>query len=125
MPVPVWGTAKPGENVTVSFDGQSVSAKADAAGQWMVKLAPMKASKTGRDMVIRGENTLTLKDVLVGEVWLCSGQSNMADSFNRNKGKVIDPGVLQEAAAGIRFFTPGYKKPGTGVWNVLSEQTST
>ena len=123
LPVPVWGTAKPGENVTVSFDGQSVSAKADTTGQWMVKLAPMKASKTGREMVIRGENTLPLKDVLVGEVWLCSGQSNMADSFNRNKGKLIDPGVLQEAASGIRFFTPGYKKPGTGVWNVLSEQT--
>lgn len=73
--VPVWGKASPGENVRVEFAGQKLSAKADAKGAWRVELSPMKASKTPRTMKING---LEIKDVLVGEVWLASGQSNMA-----------------------------------------------
>lgn len=78
MEVPVWGKAAPGEEVTVSFAGQSVSAKAGEDGKWMVKLAPMKESSENRTLEVSGkENKLSVANVLVGEVWLCSGQSNM------------------------------------------------
>lgn len=75
--VPVWGTAIPGEVITVSFDKQSKSAIADQDGQWMIQLNPMDASSEGRDMVIIGKESKVISDVLVGEVWICSGQSNM------------------------------------------------
>src|SRR5688572_2462016 len=75
--VPVWGRADPGEQVTVEFRGQSVATTADAAGSWQVRLQPMQASAEPATLVVRGKNTLTLSDVLTGEVWLASGQSNM------------------------------------------------
>lgn len=75
-PVPVWGTAKDGEKVTVKFQGQSVSTTAKD-GKWQVRLQPLKTSKKPSAMTISGENTVTVDNVLVGEVWVCSGQSNM------------------------------------------------
>lgn len=75
--VPVWGTADTGEKITVTFAGQSATTTAQD-GRWMVRLKPMKASATPRALTISGTNTITLDDILVGEVWLCSGQSNMA-----------------------------------------------
>jgi sialate O-acetylesterase len=79
MPVPVWGSANPGEEVTVAFAGQKMSTTADVRGAWMVKLDAMDASADGREMEVTGKaNSVTFKDVLVGEVWLGSGQSNMA-----------------------------------------------
>lgn len=75
--VPVWGTAAPGEKITVAFAGQNKTTVADSSGKWSVKLNAMKASFTPREMTIRGSNTIVLKNILVGEVWLCSGQSNM------------------------------------------------
>ena len=80
MPVPVWGWAEPGETVTVKFAGATVSAKADDQGRWMVKLPAMAPEAKGREMVVSGSSTVKFGDVLVGEVWLCSGQSNMAMS---------------------------------------------
>jgi len=77
MPVPVWGTGNPGEAVKVTFQSQTRETKADAGGKWMVKLDPLSASTQGLDLTVQGENTLKLDDVLVGEVWICSGQSNM------------------------------------------------
>lgn len=77
MPVPVWGWAEPGEEVTVTFGKQKQTAKADDKGQWEVKLSALSASATPDELTITGKNTVTLKDVLVGEVWICSGQSNM------------------------------------------------
>lgn len=75
---PVWGWADPGAKVEVSFDGQSVSATADSNGAWMAKLSPMKANAKGQTMTITsGGETLTLDNVLVGEVWVAAGQSNM------------------------------------------------
>lgn len=77
LPVPVWGHATPGEIVSVRFAGQAHRVKADASGFWRIALDPLRASTTPRNLVIRGDNTVVLHDVLVGEVWLCSGQSNM------------------------------------------------
>lgn len=75
--VPVWGTASPGEKISVAFAGQNKTTVADNAGKWSVKLSSMKASFTPREMTIKGTNTIVLKNILVGEVWFCSGQSNM------------------------------------------------
>jgi len=72
----VWGWAEPGEEVTVTINGQSHSAKASGDGSWHVLLDPMPAGGPAT-MSIKGKNTITLEDVLVGEVWICSGQSNM------------------------------------------------
>ncbi|MDD4992612.1 MAG: sialate O-acetylesterase [Paludibacter sp.] len=83
-PVPVWGTAAKGEKVTVTFGGQTKTTVANDSGRWDVKLSPMKASETPREMVIKGQNTIVLKNILVGEVWLCSGQSNMEYAMRKN-----------------------------------------
>jgi sialate O-acetylesterase len=77
IPVAVYGTAEPGEKVTVAFAGQTQSATADKDGAWCVKLAAMKANTTPAVMTVSGKNKLTLGDVVVGDVWICSGQSNM------------------------------------------------
>ncbi|HAL04197.1 MAG TPA: 9-O-acetylesterase, partial [Verrucomicrobiales bacterium] len=75
--LPVWGWAEPGEAVTVAVAGQTKSTKANKKGAWQVRLKPLKASKTPVPFSVKGKNTIEYKDVLVGEVWLCSGQSNM------------------------------------------------
>jgi sialate O-acetylesterase len=75
--VPIWGTADAGEKVTVTFGKKSKTAVADANGKWRVDLDPMTASFTPQTMTIAGKNKVELKDVLVGEVWLVAGQSNM------------------------------------------------
>lgn len=95
MRLPLWGTATPGERVTVSFRGQEKSTTADPHGKWLVKLDPLKAG--GPDTLkVAGANTITLEDVLVGEVWVGSGQSNMDMAvFSYMKGDA----VLAAAAA--------------------------
>ncbi|RZK62288.1 MAG: sialate O-acetylesterase [Hymenobacter sp.] len=75
-PVPVWGWAAPGEPVVVSFRGHDYLATPDAAGRWQVALPAMSAGGP-YTLVVKGENTITLDDVLVGDVWLAAGQSNM------------------------------------------------
>lgn len=80
MPLPVWGTADAGETVTITFAGQSRQATADDHGRWMVHLDPLSASAEARVLSVVGKDAtspLQVKDVLVGEVWFCSGQSNM------------------------------------------------
>ena len=74
MHVPIWGKASPGETVKVEVAGQSLAAKAGDDGKWRVDLAPMEASSEGRALKI---GDVEVKDVLVGEVWFASGQSNM------------------------------------------------
>lgn len=76
MRVPVWGSANDREKITVKFQDQEVSTAA-RDGRWLVELKPMKPGGPFT-MTITGENTVEVKDLLVGEVWVCSGQSNMA-----------------------------------------------
>jgi sialate O-acetylesterase len=83
--VPIWGTAEPGERVTVEFQGQTLSTAAGEDGKWRVALTNLPAGSTSQTLTVRGKNTLTIQDVLVGEVWLGSGQSNMALTVNRAK----------------------------------------
>ncbi len=78
-PVPVWGRSAPGAKVEVRFQDQNVSVFADADGRWKAVLAPLKTTKTGADLIIAADGqSRVIHDVVVGEVWLMSGQSNMA-----------------------------------------------
>ncbi|HVS94511.1 MAG TPA: sialate O-acetylesterase [Mucilaginibacter sp.] len=89
-PVPIWGTASVGEMITVSFAGQVKNTTAGPDGKWEIILDPMPASANGRNMEIKGTNTVKLSDILIGEVWLCSGQSNMQYEMRKNS-KVHKP----------------------------------
>ena len=77
QPDKVYGTAEPGEEVSVSIADQTKTTKADDKGRWSVTLDPLKTSTKPLTMTVKGKNTVTFDDVLVGEVWICSGQSNM------------------------------------------------
>jgi sialate O-acetylesterase len=101
MPVPVWGWAGNGEKVTVEFQGQKDSATA-ANGKWMVTLKSLKAGGPF-EMKISGANTVTIKNVLVGEVWLCSGQSNMEWRMSQTANAKED--VAAANYPKIRLFT--------------------
>src|SRR2546426_4275355 len=101
MRVPIWGWADDGEKVTVTFRGKKVSATA-RNGKWMVKLPGQKAG--GPDtLTVEGKNKIDVRDVVVGEVWICSGQSNMewplSGSFEAEKDIAIS------ANPNIHLFT--------------------
>ena len=110
--VPIWGTASPGEKITVSFGAQKKETIASDSGKWVVKLNPMEASELPREMIISGTNTIKLKNILVGEVWLCSGQSNMEYAMRKNskiqgtvKGKKpLEDDLLTANNPNIRIF---------------------
>ncbi|MDF1741939.1 MAG: sialate O-acetylesterase [Verrucomicrobiales bacterium] len=77
--VPIWGWTEPGSKVAVNFAGQQHTATSDASGKWQVKLDPMDASATGSELTVSSDgSSVAISDVLVGEVWHASGQSNMA-----------------------------------------------
>ena len=80
---PIWGWDTPGMKITVSFAGKNYSATAGADGRWMVKLAPLPANAIPQTLTIMGSTRRELQDVLIGEVWMCSGQSNMEWSLNQ------------------------------------------
>jgi sialate O-acetylesterase len=114
MPVPVWGTATPGEKIVVKIARQTKSATADASGHWMVRLGKMKPGGPFV-MTIAGKNTITVNDVLVGEDWIGSGQSNMEFTISVKAARFA--GILNEdqeiAAANypqLRIFTAKQKK---------------
>jgi len=81
---PIWGWDDSDKQITVEFAGQKHTAKVSDGGRWEVHLDPMKANAKGQILTIRGSSKLELKDVLVGEVWLCSGQSNMEWTVSRS-----------------------------------------
>lgn len=101
LDVPVWGWAEAGSKVKVTFSGQTKTTKTNAQGEWRVNLAPMTANKRGETLTISGKNTLKFRNVVVGEVWICSGQSNMQFEMKRA------PGVTEmiPAAGDIRSFS--------------------
>src|SRR5215210_591228 len=82
MPVPVWGWANPGEDVTVSIAGQTHKTAAGNKGKWHVTLEPLSVGKP-LTLIAEGKNRVERKDILAGEVWLCSGQSNMEFALAR------------------------------------------
>ncbi len=103
LKVPVWGTANVGEKVTVEYGGQKVSTVA-RSGHWMVNLRPMRANAQGATLRVSGLfNTVELQDVVVGEVWVCSGQSNMEWPMSRSDQP--DQDIAVSANANLRLFT--------------------
>ncbi|MBS1792746.1 MAG: sialate O-acetylesterase [Acidobacteria bacterium] len=103
--VPVWGTAAPGETVTVAFQKQKLTVVADGQGRWRVDLKPLKATFEPQTLTIEGQNKLVLTDILIGEVWLVAGQSNM----QRLLRETADGDAAQKAAdhPNIRLFNAG------------------
>jgi sialate O-acetylesterase len=101
VPVPVWGSADKGESVTVKIQDQSVSTVAKN-GRWSVRLRPLKAGGPFT-MTLSGKNTVTLTNVLVGEVWLCSGQSNM--EFPLGRAANAREAVADARDPQLRLFT--------------------
>ena len=103
MAVPVWGWAAPGAEVTVSFAGQTKTTQADADGKWLVKLGKLKASAEPRSLVVQSGETKTFTNILVGEVWLASGQSNMEKPIGNQPGQKPVYNAEEELASGSNF----------------------
>lgn len=89
--LPIWGTADPGEKITVSFQQQSESTTTSQDGTWQIQLQPLTISKQGSALTIQGSNSITLNNIVVGEVWLASGQSNMEWSVDRCQDLDLEP----------------------------------
>lgn len=123
---PIWGWADNAEEVTVTIAGQSKSAKPAIDGKWLIKLDKLTTGGP-HELVVKGKNTLKIVDVLVGEVWLGSGQSNMAMTVSRSKDF-----EAEQAAANlpsIRMFRESSsaatepQEGGSGKWEVCSSDT--
>jgi sialate O-acetylesterase len=130
LPVPIWGWGDKGEKISVSFAGQSKSATVGKNGKWMVKLDKLKENSSPSTLTVKGNNEIKVKNILVGEVWICSGQSNM-------EWKVAQCSNSKEEIAAanhpkIRLFdVPGHtvhplpqtKGPNKGEWKTCSPAT--
>ena len=109
--VPIWGTAGPGEKVTVKFRNQETSTTAGKDGNWLLKLDPLKAG--GPDtLTVAGSSTVSLKDILVGEVWVGSGQSNMAGGVaGYSKGDEVLAKLAEGSYPQLRLYKSGKWQP--------------
>jgi sialate O-acetylesterase len=104
MPLPIWGWADPKKTITVKLGDQSATATSDDVGYWCAKLPAMEANATGQIVTVTdGTKTITLNDVLIGEVWFCAGQSNMARTL---KGE-----MLENPQAPKEFYTGDVNYP--------------
>ena len=128
MPVPIWGTASPKERVAVTVCKQTASTTTGPDGRWRVKLKPLQAGGPFT-MTITGKNKITVRNILVGEVWLCSGQSNMAmtvQQSNDAEREIADAKNYPQ----IRYYNVKRKassKPVSeteGKWEVCSPETA-
>jgi sialate O-acetylesterase len=133
IPIPVWGTAKAHEKIKLELNGQKLHTKADKAGRWSVAFAPMK---TGGPYILKvsGKNTIAYNDIYIGEVWLCSGQSNMDMTVAREDRYWCGVYNEKEEVANanyplIRVYDVDYNPKDepqidvAGKWEVVSPQT--
>ena len=100
-PVPVWGRADAGEKITVTLREQTRRTTAGSDGRWIVYLDALPTSTVGVDLAVTGKNALTVRDIVVGEVWLCSGQSNMEFTVEARPGTWQTRSRVQNASAEI------------------------
>jgi sialate O-acetylesterase len=127
-PVPVWGWAKPGEKVKITLANQTLNTKADAAGKWTVKFAPLEAGGPHSLSVTARSGNATVNDVLIGEVWLCSGQSNMewpvsaANNFEQEKQNANFPQIRHFYVEHNVTLKPE-QDLNSGEWKVASAET--
>lgn len=101
--VPIWGWASPGEKITLTINDQKCSTSSGTDGKWMIKLKPIRSSDKSLEMTIAGKNTITIKNILIGQVWLASGQSNM--QFYVKSAKNGDKEIQNAVYPSIRLFT--------------------
>lgn len=126
-PIPIWGTANPNEKISIRFHKQSAVITADTQGKWLVKL---KAENAGGPytLTINGENTIEFKNILVGDVWLCSGQSNMewvvglSNNFEVEKASANTPNIRHIKILKEISFEPQSDVKETK-WDVCSPET--
>jgi sialate O-acetylesterase len=130
VPVPVWGWSdRPGADITVRFGGQTRVTRVNASGLWRVDLDPMPANATGADLVVtEGAVTATCHDVVVGEVWIASGQSNMewgmagTRGFAEEKAQPANPLIRQLRVDHVGADLPTTRVPHTG-WRIAAPET--
>ncbi|WP_165073231.1 sialate O-acetylesterase [Paludisphaera rhizosphaerae] len=126
MPLNVWGWAAPGEEVTVKFHGQTRTTKGGDDGKWSVVLEPVGVGGPF-EMVVSGKNSITFNDILMGEVWVCSGQSNMQWSVNSATDSDLE--IAAAKYPNIRLIsvpqvgTQEPQKDFKGQWKVCSPET--
>ncbi len=101
VPVNIWGWAKPGERITVAMADQKISVKTSTSGEWKVQFKPIPAGGPF-EMKISGKNDLVLKNILVGDVWVCGGQSNMEWPLSQSRNWIADKSTLDNPK--IRLF---------------------
>jgi len=125
--IPVWGWAAPGEEVTVTLGGSTAKATAEANGNWRADLPPAKTESKPQTLTVAGKNTIKFDDVLVGDVWVCSGQSNMQFSLSHAHNaatelpKADDPQLRLFAVVGKTAMEPQCDVPGK--WVVCTPET--
>ena len=126
-PIPVWGWATPKEKVTVTLANQKQVTTADASGKWTVKFAPMEAGGPYTMNVVAKSGKLAVTDILLGEVWLCSGQSNMewpvrqADNFQVEKKNANFPQIRHFFVAHDVVMQPQSELT-SGEWKICNEE---
>lgn len=126
-PINVWGWAEPGEDVKVTLGAASASTKAGADGKWSIQLAAQKAETKPQALEVKGNNEIALSDVLVGEVWLCSGQSNMEVPVSNTQHakeelpKADHPQIRLFNVQGIKKPEPQDDVP--GLWQICTPQS--
>lgn len=130
-PIPVWGKAPAGRMVSATFAGQTQSARADGEGRWMVRFDPLPANGKGEELVVRTDAEdppLILRDILVGDVWLCSGQSNMHFRMAGVENAAAE--IKQAVNPSVRFFNVKEQfarepmEDAPGKWLALSAENS-
>ena len=126
LPAPIWGWTTPGREIVVSLAGKTAAAKADESGRWQAKLGPFPAGGP-HTLRIEGPQTVVVQDVLVGDVWICSGQSNMEwgmGGVNNSQQEIAAADHPQ-----VRLFTVPKRvatrpqEVANGQWQVCSPQT--
>lgn len=128
MPIRVWGTAAPGEKIQVGLGAESLRTQAAGDGRWSVVLSARSAEAAPQALVIRGTNELRFDDVLIGDVWLCSGQSNMNMRLKQTDNAAAE--LIAATVPGIRLFTVAREVADTpqadvkGRWQACSPETA-
>ncbi|HZZ20518.1 MAG TPA: sialate O-acetylesterase [Opitutaceae bacterium] len=133
-PIQIWGTSDAGEHLAVAFGGQTVTVTAGADGKWMATLDPQGANSAGGDLLVAGKSVVTAHDVVVGDVWLCAGASNMEFTLEAHDGVYGAENAATETAAArypsIRQFKVARKASAaaadsvSGDWKACSPETA-
>lgn len=127
-PVRVWGWAEAGEVVTVALSGKSAATKADASGAWKVELPALKEGDN-LELTVKGKNSVTLKNIIVGDIWVCSGQSNMEWTLAQSLGAAEDikaadlPKIRQIKFRQTKSDQPETDAPTATPWQVCAPGT--